>query len=253
MMSDWGVTTMPVHDWSQVRAGMFHHFHNAWIYQLAGDLNAGLLPEGFYAAGEQIVADVELDVVTLAAAELSAPPWPDSRAVAVAEQAPQAQFTFTLEDPDYTSKQDRIAVRWAGDDRLVAIIEIVSRGNRSSRWRLSQFVQKVAVAIEQGCHVVVVDVQGPGALDPQGLHPLIWDELGAPAEEYVAAQPLAVVSYRAGNQPQALLQHFGCGEEIPTMPLFVHEDWYVPLPLEMSYLATWARYPVPWQKRVTGR
>jgi len=23
---------MPVHDWSRVRPGRFHHFHNAWIY-----------------------------------------------------------------------------------------------------------------------------------------------------------------------------------------------------------------------------
>jgi hypothetical protein len=32
---------MPIHDWSRVRAGMFHHFYNSWIYKLSDRL----LPE----------------------------------------------------------------------------------------------------------------------------------------------------------------------------------------------------------------
>jgi hypothetical protein len=31
---------MPIHDWSRVRAGMFHHFYNSWIYKLSDRLNA---------------------------------------------------------------------------------------------------------------------------------------------------------------------------------------------------------------------
>ena len=56
---------MPVHDWSRVRAGTFHHFHNSWIYKLCDRLNAGLLPRDFYAAGEQISGDIAPDVLTL--------------------------------------------------------------------------------------------------------------------------------------------------------------------------------------------
>lgn len=44
---------MPVHDSGRVRAGKFHHFHNSWIYKLSDRLNEGILPPGFYAAGEQ--------------------------------------------------------------------------------------------------------------------------------------------------------------------------------------------------------
>ena len=32
---------MPVHDWTRVQAGTFHHFHCAWITHLAEALNGG--------------------------------------------------------------------------------------------------------------------------------------------------------------------------------------------------------------------
>ncbi len=44
---------MPVHDWTRVEAGVFHDFHNAWISELRGALNEGLLPTGYYAMSEQ--------------------------------------------------------------------------------------------------------------------------------------------------------------------------------------------------------
>ncbi len=39
---------MPVHDWTRVEAGLFHHFHNAWITDLSKALNRGNLPPGYY-------------------------------------------------------------------------------------------------------------------------------------------------------------------------------------------------------------
>lgn len=34
---------MAVHDWSRVKPGIFHDFHNAWITHLKETLNGGLL------------------------------------------------------------------------------------------------------------------------------------------------------------------------------------------------------------------
>jgi len=56
---------MPVHEWTRVTAGTFHHFHNAWITELCNALNGGLLPEDYYALGEQRSGDVSPDVLTL--------------------------------------------------------------------------------------------------------------------------------------------------------------------------------------------
>jgi hypothetical protein len=35
---------MPIHDWTRVSAGIFHHFHQKWVGTIADALNEGLLP-----------------------------------------------------------------------------------------------------------------------------------------------------------------------------------------------------------------
>jgi hypothetical protein len=44
-----GESAMPLHDWTCVDAGIFHAFHVAWVPEIQGILNDGLLPEGYYA------------------------------------------------------------------------------------------------------------------------------------------------------------------------------------------------------------
>src|SRR5436309_163124 len=56
---------MPIHDWTRVDAGIFHHFHHGWIEEIARALNAGLLPEDHYAMAEQFAAGLGPDVLTL--------------------------------------------------------------------------------------------------------------------------------------------------------------------------------------------
>ena len=47
---------MPIHDWTRVDAGIFHHFHVTWIPEIARALNAGLLPDGYYATPNKLPA-----------------------------------------------------------------------------------------------------------------------------------------------------------------------------------------------------
>jgi hypothetical protein len=35
---------MPIHDWTRVTPGIFHHFHQRWVLAISDVLNAGLLP-----------------------------------------------------------------------------------------------------------------------------------------------------------------------------------------------------------------
>src|SRR5258708_4954632 len=58
---------MPIHDWTQVNAGIFHDFHSGWIIKLRTTLNAGLLPSGYYALAEQVTRPFGPDVLTLQA------------------------------------------------------------------------------------------------------------------------------------------------------------------------------------------
>jgi hypothetical protein len=49
---------MPIHDWSRKPVGLFHHFHQRWAVSICDALNAGRLPDGFYALLEQHAAGV---------------------------------------------------------------------------------------------------------------------------------------------------------------------------------------------------
>ena len=54
---------MPVHDWTLVDAGIFHHFHQRWISALTDILNERLLPDEYYALAEQQSGRFETDVL----------------------------------------------------------------------------------------------------------------------------------------------------------------------------------------------
>src|SRR6187401_553496 len=60
-----GGPTMPIHDWTRVRAGRFHHFHQRWIGAIGDVLNGGVLPPNYFALAEQKAGGPEPDVVTL--------------------------------------------------------------------------------------------------------------------------------------------------------------------------------------------
>jgi hypothetical protein len=47
---------MPIHDWSHVDHGIFHHFQQAWTIDISNALNGGVLPPGYFALAEQIVS-----------------------------------------------------------------------------------------------------------------------------------------------------------------------------------------------------
>jgi hypothetical protein len=56
---------MPIHDWTRVDAGLFHHFHQDLTIDIARSLNAGRLPPGFVALADQQTGGAIPDVLTL--------------------------------------------------------------------------------------------------------------------------------------------------------------------------------------------
>ena len=56
---------MPIHDWTRVTAGDFHHFHERWIQDIAAALNKGCLPPDYMALSDQVTGRPIPDVVTL--------------------------------------------------------------------------------------------------------------------------------------------------------------------------------------------
>ncbi len=81
---------MPVHDWTRVDAGIFHHFHQRWVSALCDALNTGGLPPGYYALAEQVIGGPIPDVLTLQqTSQTGSSPDVSGMAVMTAPPSPQ--------------------------------------------------------------------------------------------------------------------------------------------------------------------
>jgi hypothetical protein len=232
---------MPIHDWTRAEAGDFHHFHQTWISLLAAALNNGGLPPGFMALAEQVTGRPIPDVVTLE----SRSPGGGVGGVALAlapAPPPSARVIQRFERINYAKRADRVVIRH-GRGRVVAIIEIVSPGNKEGRHAFRSFVEKAADILSQGVHLVVVDLFPPTPRDPQGIHKAIWDEFGDEPFDFLPERPLTVASYIGGDLPTAYVESVGEGDHLPAIPLFLTEYDYVPCPLDATYEQAWAVFP----------
>jgi Protein of unknown function (DUF4058) len=233
---------MPVHDWTRVDAGLFHSFHQHWIPALCAALNTGGLPPDYFALAEQSIRGPIPDALTLRLAPGKGPSSGLAPAVNTATAPPRARVVRSTEVSVYARKADRVTVRHR-HGQIVAVVEIVSPGNKGSNSELRAFVQKTADLIQQGVHVLVVDLFPPTRRDPQGLHKAIWDEFEDEDFALPADKPLTLASYSAGPIKTAYVESVAVGDVLPDMPLFLEPEVYVPVPLEATYETSWKVFP----------
>ena len=166
---------------------------------------------------------------------------------------PRAAQVVTMAAPDYSRLSRLISIRHVSGDQVVAIVELVSRSNKSSIEDLGLLINKTCSALRLGIHVLVVDLYPPGLHDPQGLHPLIWESMGGETPEFDPTRPLAAVSYEAlgravESQPlRAYIEPLAVGQPIPDVPLFLHPGQCVLSPLESTYCEAFAALPSRWR------
>ncbi len=170
---------MPVHDWSRVAAGILHHLHHSWIEEIQRSLNAGLLPDDYYALAEQRTAGYGPDMLALQvdSGDDSSFDAPVHRNVGLMVAKPQVAVTIETDMEFYRRKQNVVAVRHVSDDRVVALVEVVSPGNKSGRAALRSFAEKSAQLLDQRIHLLILDLHQLGKFDPQGIHGAIWEEI----------------------------------------------------------------------------
>ncbi len=131
----------------------------------------------------------------------------------------------------------------------MAVIEILSPGNKNNQNALRAFVRKTADLIWQGIHVLVVDLFPPSDRDPQGIHKVIWDELGEMPFELPPDKPLTVAAYQATPAKIAYVEPVAVGDNLPSLPIFLTEEAdYIPAPLEATYRASWAVFPADFKE-----
>jgi hypothetical protein len=158
---------------------------------------------------------------------------------------------------DYYALPEQIAeaviVRHTSHHQVIAMVEIVSPGNKNNQHGLRSFVRKAVEALEAGIHLLIVDLFPPGPRDPQGIHPAIWEQwMGESDFTLPPDAPLTVAAYVGGDSPEAFVEPAAVGSALPPMPLFLTPEVYVPVPLEATYQSTWEALPAFWQG-VLGR
>lgn len=244
---------MPIHDWTRVTAGTWHDFHLAWIAEIRNALNDGLLPADYYAQAEQIAGPLGPDVLTLQETDLPAN-GPVSHGsernggVTVATVPPRMRLTAEAEMNDYVLKRRTLVIRHASGDRIVALLEIVSPGNKSARHALRSFVEKAVEALYRGYHLLIVDLFPPSKRDPNGIHAAIWGEFSDNPDPLPPGEPLTLAAYSAGPRNRAYVEPTAVGREMIDMPLFLTDEMYVNVPLEATYRGAYRGVPRRWRE-----
>lgn len=200
---------MAIHDWTRVDANLFHDFHQDWTVEICRSLNAGRLPPGY---------------------------------MALVGQQPQARFVVEQEEDNLVRRANSIRIQHRHGE-VVAVLEIVSPGNKSSVTALRSFVRKAADLIGQGIHLLIVDLFPPSSRDPQGIHKAIWDEIAERPFALPEDKQLTAAAYRASPVRTAYVEPMAVGDALPSLPIFLTDDEYIPAPLEETYQASWAALP----------
>ena len=148
----------------------------------------------------------------------------------------------------YRRKQNVVAVRHASGDHLVAIVEVVSKGNKSGRKAFEDFVRKAAEFLEHRVHLLILDLQPPTPRDPQGIHGAIWDEVAG--DDYVRPvnKPLTLAAYESAAALRAFVEPVAVDDSLIDMPLYLEPSRYVAVPLEETYRNAFDDVPRRWRR-----
>ncbi len=246
---------MPIHDWSRVPAGIFDHFHHDWITAIARALNRSVLPPDYYALAEQIAGGLGPDVLTLHTppvggngdADRADPSASDERGGGLLLAPPKTRPVAEAEMAYYLRKKSVVAVRHVSGDRVVAVVEVVSPGNKATQNALKRFVEKAADFLEQRVHLLIIDLLPRGRYDPQGIHGAIWEYIADQRYSAPPGRPLTLAAYEAEPIFRAFVEAVAVADTLPEMPLFLRPNACVYVPLEDSYRAAWADVPRRWQ------
>jgi hypothetical protein len=221
-------------------AHTWEELHGQWpaviVQQLRNNLPAGYVAAPRVHAGAQ----VESDVATFENDELPSPP-PASESNGGAATAvwvlPPPSVAIETGLPDYDEYEVRIYDTKRGR-QLVAAVEIVSPANKDRPEHRTAFVGKCAALLQKGVAVSIVDLV---TVRHFNLYAELLTFIGQ-GDPTLGSDPphLYAAACRWGKKgKRTLLEAWShalvVGQPLPTLPLWLSEDLFVPLDLERSY------------------
>jgi hypothetical protein len=220
--------------------------HAGWTTRLADALNERWLSNRFLAAERRHVGPhVEIDVATLERPSVAMPPSGNGGGVATLPQTwapPLAVCSVPLVFPDCFEIR---VFEGTGGWYLVGAIELISPGNKDRPDERRAFATKCAAYLHQGVSVVIIDVVTARRAN---LHNDIVRLVNVTDER--AFLPDDVALYAAAYRPVLRDGQPGCdvwrqpcavGQPLPTMPLRLTGDLFVPVEFEATYTETCQR------------
>jgi hypothetical protein len=219
-------------------------FHGSWPAVIVMALNRELPPR--YLAEPRVHLGVSMEIdVTAFDEEMTAPPasgfGADEGGVATAVWAPpRPTFAVAADLPDQYVYEVRVFDLWR-DRRLVAAVEIVSPANKDRPENRRAFVTKCAALLQQRVSVAIVDLVTTRQFNLYG--DLL--ELIGQADPTLAPEPppLYAAACRCTRRDEAWYfeswtHPLAPGQPLPTLPLWLADDFAVPLEFEASYEET---------------
>lgn len=212
-------------------------FHALWPGMMIQRLNPRL-PEHYWASPRvQLGTEYEIDVGALNdrpnATNGSPRPGAGGSAAVLTAPAPTVEVATEMDQPD------EFGVRvYSNGGVLVAAVELVSPSNKDRPDSRRAFAEKVAELVRLGVSVSVVDVIGNSHFN------LYAETLGVigHADPTLGPTPpsmYAVTCRTFGRKPNrrfASWHHpLAVGQPLPTLPLWLYDDQFIDLELELSY------------------
>jgi len=229
---------MPLHDWNELTD--WETVHTAWILELHRWLKPRL-PPGYRSSlatvPALVVAPIPLhpDVSVRRQAEASTSALPNGPASPssddLAELAPDEEVALAALDPARA-----VFVTRAGN--LVAVIELISPGNKDRPETRRSTTDRFLGYLTHGIHLLFVDVH------PRPLGFSFPDDVAAAVQSPSAPCPApCAVSYRVGGPGPAgglylatWRRPLAVGAMLPTLPLLLTRDLRVSVDLEPTYM-----------------
>jgi hypothetical protein len=215
--------------------------HGAWPTVIVMALNRKLPPRYVAAPRVHLGASMEIDVTAFDEERPGAPAsgfGADEGGVATAVWAPQRPtFAVVTDLPD----QDEYEVRvydTMRHRRLVAAVEIVSPANKDRPENRRAFVAKCAALLQEQVSVTIVDVVTTRHFN---LYGELLELIGGTDPALAPAAPAVYAAACRGTKKDNtwLLETWMCpvalGQPLPTLPLWLADNFAVPLELEASY------------------
>ncbi len=221
-------------------------------------MNNEVLPEPYYALAEPIAGEAVPDVLTLqshsnfsgegriAPGTIAAESLlDDSKEAAVAlAPCPVIIKDLSLEPYDMLARRIAIHSEWEGD-AVVAVLELVSRANKSSREKAERFLSKGMSFLEKGVHLLIIDLQRATPIVPAGFHAKICEQCGETLSEGQLERPLSAASFQVleSGKVRSHVAALKVGDVLPEMPIFLLPHRFVRLPLEKTYAQAFESLP----------